>query len=296
MHPLRPWASRACHRAFLRSISTTAAENPVLESEQDWTAFQATRASFKTLSDSLSQYGSAQTRGTTWKLRDGLHKPVANATTSALLAAGAHFGHASSRLNPNFMPYAYGTRAGITIIDLDHTLPLLKRAANLVRAVAVEGGQVVFLGTRPDLRPIVEKAAERMGRQGYHVGDRWLPGTLTNKWKTFGHETVRGERVIPDLVVILNPLANMSAIHECALLHIPTIGIVDSNVDPRIVMYPIPANDESTRTAEIVAGVLSIAGREGATVWEMSSRQGEDEMRKEDESEGLRYGDSRLDV
>ncbi|EEB88568.1 hypothetical protein MPER_13533, partial [Moniliophthora perniciosa FA553] len=60
----------------------------------------------------------------------------------------------------------------------------------------------------------VQKAAERMGSQGYHIGDRWLPGTLTNKWKTFGHETVRAKKVMPDLVVILNPLANMSAIHE----------------------------------------------------------------------------------
>lgn len=284
----------------MRSISTASSEKPQLQDPQDWTAFQTTRASFKTLTDSLSQYGSTQTRGAAWKLRDGLHKPVAHATTSALLAAGAHFGHASSRLNPNFMPYAYGTRAGITIIDLDHTLPLLKRAANLVRAVAVGGGQVVFLGTRPDLRPVVQKAAERMGSQGYHVGDRWLPGTLTNKWKTFGHETVRAKKVMPDLVVILNPLANMSAIHECALSHIPTIGIVDSNVDPRIVMYPIPANDESTRTAEIIAGVLSIAGREGVSVVEMESMEREEEARrrevKKSESEELRYEDSRLDV
>uniref|UniRef100_A0A0W0FU89 Ribosomal protein S2 n=1 Tax=Moniliophthora roreri TaxID=221103 RepID=A0A0W0FU89_MONRR len=254
MHSLRPCVNRACHRAIVRSISTASSEKPQLQDPQDWTAFQTTRASFKTLTDSLSQYGSTQTRGAAWKLRD----------------------------------------------DLDHTLPLLKRAANLVRAVAVGGGQVVFLGTRPDLRPVVQKAAERMGSQGYHVGDRWLPGTLTNKWKTFGHETVRAKKVMPDLVVILNPLANMSAIHECALSHIPTIGIVDSNVDPRIVMYPIPANDESTRTAEIIAGVLSIAGREGVSVVEMESMEREEEARrrevKKSESEELRYEDSRLDV
>jgi small subunit ribosomal protein S2 len=176
-------------------------------------------------------------------------------------------------MNPNFAPYAYGVRAGITIIDLDHTLPLLRRAANLMRAVASRDGTIVFVGTRPDLRPAVRKAAERLGRQGYHVGEKWLAGTLTNKLQLFGEQTVTEEKVVPDLVVFLNPLANMNAIRECAIEHVPTIGIVDTNVDPRIVMYPIPANDESTRTAELVAGVLSIAGREGMTLRELEEEK-----------------------
>lgn len=169
-------------------------------------------------------------------------------------------------MNPNFVPYAYGTRAGITIIDLDQTLPMLRRAANLVRAVAHADGQIIFIGTRPDLRMVVQKAAERLGPQGYHVGDRWLPGSLTNKIQMHSLDVVKSTKVVPDLVILLNPLANMNAIRECAIEHVPTIGIVDSNVDPRIVMYPIPANDESTRTAELIAGVLSIAGREGAAL------------------------------
>ena len=169
-------------------------------------------------------------------------------------------------MNPNFMPYAYGTRTGITIIDLDQTLPLLRRAANLVRSVAYAKGTIVFIGTRPDLRPVVQKAAERLGEQGYYVGDRWLPGTLTNKIQMFGADVVKEEKVVPDLAILLNPLSNMNAIRECAIEHVPTIGIVDSNADPRIVMYAIPANDESTRTAELVAGVLSIAGREGVSL------------------------------
>jgi len=157
-------------------------------------------------------------------------------------------------------------RAGITVIDLDQTLPLLRRAAQLVRSVAIKDGIIVFVGTRPDLRPIVRKAAKRIGSQGYHVDEKWLPGTLTNKLEMFGPEVVKDSRVAPDLVVFLNPIANIHAIRECAIEHVPTIGIVDSNVDPRVVMYPIPANDESTRTAELVAGVLSVAGREGVTL------------------------------
>lgn len=169
-------------------------------------------------------------------------------------------------MNPNFIPYAYGTRAGVTIIDLDHTLPALRRAAKLVRSVAVNDGSIVFVGTRPDLGPAVRKAASRLESQGFHVADRWLPGTLTNKVQMFGAQAVLNQRVVPDLVVFLNPLQNMAAIRECAMEHVPTIGIVDSNVDPRIVMYPIPANDESTRTAELIAGVLSVAGREGVAI------------------------------
>lgn len=218
------------------------------------------------LVDIFSVHGSTQTKESTFRPRDTLHSPPKDATLSALLAAGAHFGHASTRMNPNFMPYAYGTRAGITVIDLDHTLPLLRRAANLVRSVAYAGGTILFLGTRPDLRPVVQKAAERVGEQGYYIGERWLPGSLTNKTQLYGADTVKELRVVPDLVILLNPLSNMNALRECAIEHVPTIGIVDSNADPRIVMYPIPANDESTRTAELIAGVLSIAGREGASL------------------------------
>jgi len=101
-----------------------------------------------------------------------------------------------------------------------------------------------------------------MGKQAYHVADRWLPGTLSNRRMFFGAD-VDNQRIVPDLAIILNPLQNTIAISELAAEHVPTIGIIDSNVDPRLVMYPIPANDENTRTAELIAGVLSIAGKEG---------------------------------
>ncbi|KAH9854023.1 ribosomal protein S2, flavodoxin-like domain-containing protein [Lenzites betulinus] len=245
-------------------------EEAPLETPDDWTDFQLQRAEYKSLLENLGEYGSTQTRENTFQPHHSLHRPVApsNITLSALLASGAHFGHSQKRMNPNFVPFAYGTRANITIIDLDHTLPLLRRAAQVVRGVAARGGSVVFVGTRADLRPAVRLAAERMGKQGYHVGERWLPGTLTNKVHMFGPEVARDEQVVPDLVVFLNPIPNIHAIRECALEHVPTIGVVDSNVDPRIVMYPIPANDESTRTAELIAGLLSVAGREGVAIYQ----------------------------
>ncbi|KAI0374688.1 ribosomal protein S2 [Pilatotrama ljubarskyi] len=265
----RATATHASVAARHRQNSSFAkVEEVPLQTPEDWTNFQLKRAEYETLLDTFGEYGSTQTRDNTFQPHHSLHRPVApsDITLSALIASGAHFGHSQKRMNPNFVPYAYGVRAGITIIDLDHTLPLLRRAAQVVRGVAARGGSVVFVGTRADLRSAVRLAAERMGKQGYHVGERWLPGTLTNKVHMFGPETVRDEQVVPDLVVFLNPIPNIHAIRECALEHVPTIGIVDSNVDPRIVMYPIPANDESTRTAELIAGLLSVAGREGVAI------------------------------
>ncbi|KAJ7098087.1 ribosomal protein S2, flavodoxin-like domain-containing protein [Mycena belliarum] len=247
-----------------------------LRSFEDWSELQLRRAEVGTLIDIFSQYGSNRTQENSYKLRETLRRPVPNATVSSLLAAGAHFGHATSRMNPNFMPYAYGVRANSTVIDLDHTVPLLRRAANLVRAVAYAGGQILFIGTRADLRQIVKSAAGRIGKQGYYISDRWIPGTLTNTPELYSPQVAAETITIPDLVVLLNPLSNLTAIRECARCHVPTIGIIDSDADPRIVMYPIPANDESPQTAEIVAGILSIAGREG-----LALRIEEDVMKEE---------------
>jgi len=257
---------------------------PTIESPEDWALMQENRARFKCLCeyvsprvstwffngglfyavDLMNDHGSTQTRENTFQPHHTLSRPLSpsQATLSALVAAGAHFGHTTSLMNPNFLPYAYGMRAGLTIIDLDQTLPLLRRAANLVRAVAQRKGTILFVGTRPDLQETIQRSSGRLGSQGYHIGERWLPGTLTNRNQLFQEER-REYRLIPDLVIFLNPLANMSAIRECAIQHVPTVGIVDSNADPRIVMYPVPANDDSPRTAQIIAGVLSIAGKEG---------------------------------
>ncbi|KAF8559626.1 ribosomal protein S2 [Imleria badia] len=243
-----------------------------LQSQDDWRLMQENRARFKLLFDLFSEHGSSQTRENTYQPHHAYTRAVGplQATVSALISAGAHLGHTRSLMNPNFLPYAFGVRAGLTIIDLDQTVPLLRRAASVVRAIVQRGGTVLFVGTRPDLQDIVRNAANRLDEQGYHIGERWLPGILTNRRQLFSSASQK-YLITPDLVIFLNPMANMNAIRECAIQHIPTIGIVDSNVDPRIVMYPIPANDESPRTAQLISGVLSIAGREG-----ILARQGEE--------------------
>ncbi|KIJ69341.1 hypothetical protein HYDPIDRAFT_105935 [Hydnomerulius pinastri MD-312] len=289
---LRPWfTATKCLRKqhFSPHMSVRTMYSPPIVGEinvqatQDWRLMQEKRARFKMLVDLFNEHGSTQTRENTYQPHHAFNRSTgpSETTLSALIASGAHFGHTKALMNPNFLPYAYGVRAGLTIIDMEQTLPLLRRAANLVRAVAQRGGTVLFVGTRPELREIIRKAASKLDEQGYHIGERWLPGTLTNRNQLFQLEG-KSFRVTPDLVIFLNPIANMNAIRECAIQHVPTIGIVDSNVDPRIVMYPIPANDESPRTASLIAGVLGIAGREGVL------------MRKEEEKDQQRRADRKM--
>ncbi|KAG9318531.1 ribosomal protein S2, flavodoxin-like domain-containing protein [Chiua virens] len=249
---------------LIRTMYTAPGSDMSMQSQDDWRLMQENRARFKLLFDLFSEHGSSQTRKNTFQPHHAYTRAVgpSHATVSALIAAGAHLGHTKSLMNPNFLPYAFGVRAGLTIIDLDKTVPLLRRAASVVRAIAQRGGTILFVGTRPDLRDIVRNAASKLEDQGYYISDRWLPGTLTNRRQLFPSGSQK-YNITPDLVVFLNPMANMNAIRECAIQHIPTVGIVDSNVDPRIVMYPIPVNDESPRAAQLISGVLSVAGREG---------------------------------
>ncbi|KAG9046954.1 37S ribosomal protein, mitochondrial [Tulasnella sp. UAMH 9824] len=242
-----------------------AADGPASDLTSEWDALKESRRRHQLLMEQFGSLGSQQTRENTFQPHHPLHRPVApnSLTLSALMAAGAHLGHSSSLLRPAFLPYAYGTRAGITIIDLDQTLPLLRRAANVTRAVARNNGSILFVGTQEPLRPAVIKAAQRMGRNAYQLSTRWKPGTLTNALQVFGEDVMNETNHIPDLVILLNPLDNMVLIKECCAKHVPTIALIDSNVDPRIVTYPIPANDDSVRTAELIVGMLSLAGKQG---------------------------------
>jgi len=246
-----------------------------MESVEDWQELQQARRQEQFVLDRFREMGSQLSEESQWRPRDPLSRPLppSELTVSALVAAGAHFGHSHKLMDNNFLPYAYGERSGITIIDMDSALPMLRRAVNVTRAIAAAGGSIVFVGTRPHLRRLVHKAAKRMGQNAFSVGERWLPGTLTNRVQFYGPEAAQTVQIVPDLVIILNPLANMHVIRECALSHVPTIGIIDSNVDPRIVMYPIPGNDDSVRTAELICGVLSIAAREGVELKRAASEE-----------------------
>ena len=177
--------------------------------------------------------------------------------------------------------YIFGIRQGIHIISLDVTASHLRRACRVVSGVAERGGLILFVGTRPGQDRCVINAAELAG--GCHLFDRWIPGSITNGQQILGDcalkvvdefdreiqeesvkEQLRNEAALkPDLVVCMNPLENWVLLHECGLNNIPTIGIIDTDANPTWVTYPIPANDDSLRCVQVIAGILGRAGEEG---------------------------------
>lgn len=188
-------------------------------------------------------------------------------------------GHSTSVWNPANARYIFGVREGIHIISLDVIAAHLRRAAKVVTEVARRGGLILFVGTREGQERCIVKAAELAG--GCHLFEKWTPGSITNGQQILGRcrkkvldendrevegfeEQLETMAVLkPDLVVCINPLENYTLLHECGLNNIPTIGIIDTNANPSWVTYPIPANDDSLRCTQVIAGVLGRAGEEG---------------------------------
>ncbi|KAJ5084464.1 Ribosomal protein S2 bacteria/mitochondria/plastid [Penicillium alfredii] len=200
-------------------------------------------------------------------------------TLEMLLAAGTHLGHSTSRWNPQNSRYIFGIREGVHIISLDVTAAYLRRAATVVEQVALAGGLILFVGTRKGQKRAIVKAAELA--KGYHVFERWVPGSLTNAQQILAHcrrkvvnkfdeempefvnDLADRPALRPDLVVCLNPTDNIPLLHECGLNTVPTVGIIDTDADPTRVTYPIPANDDSLRATTLIAGILGRAGGAG---------------------------------
>ena len=186
--------------------------------------------------------------------------------------------------------YIFGIRQGIHIISLEVTAAHLRRACRVVSGVAERGGLILFVGTRPGQERCVVKAAEMA--KGCHLFERWTPGSITNAVQLLGrcktkvvdefdqdvpgYENELKDRPVlkPDLVVCLNPLENWVLLHECGLNAIPTIGIIDTDADPTWVTYPIPANDDSLRCVQVIAGALGRAGEEGQSNRSEKAKEG----------------------
>ncbi|SCU92208.1 LAFA_0F08790g1_1 [Lachancea sp. 'fantastica'] len=198
---------------------------------------------------------------------------------SKLLAAGVHLGQSTSLWRSSTQPFIYGEYKGIHIIDLNKTLSYLKRAAAVVQGVAERGGTILFLGTREGQKRALQEAAKRT--HGFYVSTRWIPGTLTNPteissvWER--HEVDFADQptnrllnadeeagiVKPDLLIIANPTENRNALNEAMQARIPTIGIIDTDSEPSLVTYPIPGNDDSLRSVNLLLSVLAKAGQIG---------------------------------
>ncbi|KAI9680834.1 MAG: 37S ribosomal protein, mitochondrial [Caeruleum heppii] len=207
--------------------------------------------------------------------------PPSSITLPLLLASQTHLGHATSLWHPGNARHIFGIRQGIHIISLETTATHLRRACKIVTAVAQRGGVILFVGTRRGHEPIVIRAAARAAPGGCHVFERWRAGSITNAHQLLRKSSVtvvdQHDRLVPgfsaaqmdalrlrpDLVVVLNPLENYVLLKECGMSGIPTVGVVDTDCDPTWVTYPIPANDDSLRSVQLIAGVLSRAAEEG---------------------------------
>lgn len=232
-----------------------------------------------------------------------------------LLAAGCHFGHLSRRWNPKMKPYIFMERNGIHIIDLKKTQEMLEAAANAISDIVAEGKKVLFVGTKKQAKEVVESEAKRCGSD--YVTERWLGGMLTNfttirksvkrlnnieKMETDGtfdkltkKEVLRLTREREKLQKVLNGVVEMTrlpgavyivdikkeaiAVKEAFRLGIPVVAIVDTNCDPDMVTYPIPANDDAIRSIQVITKVITDAVIEGKM--RAQSKELEEEMAAE---------------
>ncbi|CAN8105219.1 unnamed protein product [Discula destructiva] len=211
-------------------------------------------------------------------------------TLELLMASQCHMGHHKSLWNPAMQRYIYGVRADIHVFALEEIAAALRRAAKVVEQVAYLGGLILFVGNRKGQMEVTARAAEMAG--ACHLFTKWVPGTITNRDQILGKEELKivdhkdrqiigFERhllerrpLMPELVVVLNPLENFTLLHECAQENIPTIGLVDTNGDPTKVTYTIPGNDDSLRAVSVIAGVLGRAGEAGQKRRRMDAARG----------------------
>jgi small subunit ribosomal protein S2 len=243
-----------------------------------------------------------------------------------LLQAGLHFGHQTRRWNPRMRRYIHGERDGIHIIDLLQTEHLLAEARRFAADVARQGGTILFVGTKKQARDSIKAWAERSGMP--YVNQRWLGGLLTN-FQTMSaridrlHELtqrkrdgqldllptkermsmeaelekleynlggVRDMKRLPQAALIIDLKAEAIAVAEAERLRIPILGLVDSNVDPAPVDFPIPGNDDSMRSCELVISTVGEAVAEAAGAYRAAEekRRAEEEERRRAEEEAKR--------
>jgi small subunit ribosomal protein S2 len=217
----------------------------------------------------------------------------------ALLESGVHFGHRTNKWDPRMKPFIFTERNGIHIIDLQQTVKSINNAYGIIRDAVANGGVVLFVGTKRQAQDTVREEAVRAGMP--YVTERWLGGMLTN-WNTMRARIVEMERLenlrdsgeinrltkkeglliereitrlntrldgvramkgLPDLVFIVDVGREDAAVHECNILNIPIVALVDTNCNPEGVDYVIPSNDDAIRAIKLLVGKMADAALEG---------------------------------
>lgn len=216
-----------------------------------------------------------------------------------LLKAGAHFGHRPSKRHPKMEPYLYSERDNVNIINLEQTQGKLKDALDFVKEVAKKNGVILFIGSKRQAKAIIKKYAEEIGMP--YVIERWVGGTFTNfgniiklinKLKDWENKKLQGEfnkytkkeqldfekeinrlnllvggirnlTKLPEAVYLIDLKKEKTALREAQKMNVPIIAITDSNINPTGVNYPIPANDDATKTIEMITNLIAEAVKEG---------------------------------
>ena len=219
-------------------------------------------------------------------------------TLQQLIEAGAHFGHQTHRWNPKMKPYIFGARNSVHILDLSQSVPLFARALDFIANAVSAGGKVLFVGTKRQAQEPIAEAARASGQ--HFVNHRWLGGMLTN-WKTISNsirrmktleEQLGGDTAgftkkevlqmtrehtklelslggirdmggIPDVMFVIDANKEELAIKEANVLGIPVVAILDSNVDPSNIAFPVPGNDDAARAIRLYCESVAAAATKG---------------------------------
>ena len=209
-------------------------------------------------------------------------------TLTQLLEAGAHFGHKKERSHPRAKDYIYTIRDSVYVIDLEQTVIKLKQAIEYLKSQIDVGKTVLFIGTKRQAKELVKKTAENLGMP--YIVERWLGGTLTNfetigkslKQLTEQEELIKSEafakytkkermriekranklnllfegikdlKFVPDILFVVDTVNENVAVREAVKINIPIVGICDTNANPSLINYPIPANDDSEKTIKLI--------------------------------------------
>ncbi|MDR1683959.1 MAG: 30S ribosomal protein S2 [Elusimicrobiota bacterium] len=224
---------------------------------------------------------------------------MSNISMKAMLEAGVHFGHQTSRWNPKMSRYIFGERNGVHILDLQKTAKELRKATAYIKEEAKKGSKFLFVGTKKQAQEAIKAEAERAGCPSIH--EKWLGGTLTNfqtirksverlneleKWEAEGVMKaiskkeasrltkemnrlqkllggIREMKSLPDVVFVIDPVDTQGAVKEACVLGIPLVAVCDTNSDPDLIDVPIPGNDDAARSIKLFCAAVADSILEG---------------------------------
>ena len=234
-------------------------------------------------------------------------------TVEELLESGAHFGHPTSRWDPNYLPYIATKKNGIHIINLNETINCIEKVKAELLKLVQSNGNILFVGTKNQVKDVVSDAADKCGM--FYIIERWLGGILTNFttikksikrleklekessaiYKNLTkkersqlereriklsdlHRGIKDMKHLPDALFVVDIKNEKIAVDEAKILGIPVFGIVDSNTNPKLIDYPIPANDDSIKTVKLILNYLvesiNVNNADSADTKKSSSEEG----------------------